>query len=117
MKSIVEECMNEGKNLFLNFDDCCIKYEELFDPDIKEFYGNSMLSPFLWTPQVFCQEKCWHNHLNNTNYKLDKNFKFIVYSKYVIQDSTKEFGMIEILKNRFEKSLPLVNVNVIIISE
>jgi len=104
--------------MFLNFDECSIKFEELFDPDIKEFYGNSMLSPFIWSPQVFFQEKCWHHHLSqNINLKLDKNFRFIVYSKFVIQEKTKEAELIDILKKRFDKSLPLTNINIIILSK
>jgi hypothetical protein len=114
----VEECISKGKNLFLNFDDCSIKYEELFDPDIKEFYGDLMLSPYIWAPQVFSQEKCWHQHLSqNTDIKYDKNFKFIAYSKFVIQENTKDQELIEILKKRFEKSLPLIYINIIILSK
>lgn len=118
LKHIVEECMSKGQNMFLNFDDCSIKFEELFDPDIKEFYGNSMLSPFIWTPQIFSQEKCWHHHLSqNIDLKFDKNFKFIVYSKFVINENVKELDIVEVLKKRFGKSLPLFNINILILSK
>lgn len=110
--------MSKGKHMFLNFDECSIKFEELFDPDIKEFYGNSMLSPFIWSPLIFSQEKCWHHHLSqNTDLKFDKNFRFLVYSKFVVHEKTRENELIEILKKRFEKSLPLVNINIIILSK
>lgn len=105
-------------NLVLNFDDCSIKYEELYDPDIKELYGNSMFSPFMWTPQIFNQEEYWHHHMSQKpDLKLDKNFKFIVYSKFVIQEELDKNEILEVLKRRFEKSIPLININVIILSK
>ena len=38
LKKTVEDCIVSGKNLIINFDDCGVKYEELYDPDIKEYY-------------------------------------------------------------------------------
>ena len=119
LKKIVMETMLKGLNLILNFDDCCLKYEELFDPDIKEFYGNQMLSHSMWKPKFFSQTKCWQAHLKTktTEAKLDKNFKFLVYSKYVIEPDLQEHDLINVIEKRFEKCFPLVNMNVLILSK
>ena len=104
--------------MILNFDDCTIKYDDLFDPDIKEYYGNSMLSSFIWTPYLFSQQKCWQNHLSNKlELKYDKNFKFIVYSKFVIDSNLQEHDLINVIEKRFEKSVPLKNMNILILSK
>lgn len=111
--------MCKGLNLILNFDDCSTKYEELFDPDIEELYGKSMLSPYMWNPNIFSQEKYWHHHLSDKDdLKFDKHFKFIVYSKFVIQDAVKtDEDLLKIIEQRFAKSLPLININVLILSK
>lgn len=104
--------------MILNFDDCAIKYDDLFDPDIKEFYGNSMLSSFMWTPNLFSQQKCWQNHLSDKHdLKYEKNFKFVVYSKFVIDSNLQEHDLINVIEKRFEKSIPLKNMNILILSK
>jgi len=101
----------------LNFDECVEKYEDLFDPNIREFYGKSMFSSFMWTPKIFSEENCWQNHMSlNHDLKLDSNFRFIVYSKFVIQEDIKESDIINFILTRFEKSLPLINIDVIILT-
>lgn len=118
LSSIVVDAITKGAKLILNFDDCRTKYEELFDPDIKEFYGNMMLSPFMWTPNVFSQMKCWQSHLKKKpELKLDKNYKFIVYSKTVIDSNMQEHDLVNVIEKRFEKCFPLNNVNVLILSK
>ncbi len=117
INTFVVEAITKGLYLILNFDDCSIKYEELFDPDIKEFYGKMMLSPFMWTPNLFAQPKCSQSHLKNiSELKLDKNFKFIVYSKFVIEPELQEHDLINIIEKRYEKCFSLLNVNVLIMS-
>jgi hypothetical protein len=102
----------------LNFDDCGVKYDELFDPDIKEFYSHNQLSPFMWTPNIFNKKECWQSHVRSkTEFKIDYNFKFIVYSKFVIDSDLPEHDLINVIEKRYEKSLPLKDINVIIVSK
>ena len=77
-----------------------------------------MLSSFMLTPHLFSQNKCWQNHLSHkTELKYDKNFKFIVYSKFVIDSNLQEHDLINVIEKRFEKSFPLINMNVLILSK
>lgn len=113
----VTETITRGLYLVLNFDDCSIRYDEVFDPDINEFYGKMMLSPFMWTPALFAHPKCWQSHLNNNSeLKFDKNFKFLVYSKFIIDPELQEHDLINVIEKRFEKSFSLLNVNVLILT-
>ena len=118
VKQSVTEAMSQGLFLFLNFDDCKEKYEYTYDPDIREFYGNMMLSPFMWNPSLFFQPKCSNAHLNNRpDLKMDKNFKLICYSKFLVDEKIQEHDLLNDIEKRFEKCFPLVNMNVIIYSE
>ena len=118
VKQSVTEAMSQGLFLFLNFDDCKEKYEFTYDPDIREFYGNMMLSPFMWNPSLFFQPKCSNAHLNNRpDLKMDKNFKLICYSKFLVDEKIQEHDLLNDIEKRFEKCFPLVNMNVIIYSE
>jgi hypothetical protein len=118
MTNVCSEAMTRGLYLILNFDECAVKYDELFDPDIKEFYGKYLMSPFMWTPNLFTHPKCWQSHLNtkNTELKLDRNFRFLVYSKFIIEPDLLEHDLINEIEKRFEKCFSLLHVNVIIIS-
>jgi hypothetical protein len=108
--------MTKGKFLVLNFDDCAVKYEELFDPDLKELYGNMLLSPYMWTPHVFSQNKCWSNHLKNRiDLKLHNDFRFMLYSKFVIDAGLEEHDMVNVIEKRFEKCIPLKHMNFLIL--
>jgi hypothetical protein len=49
----------------LNLDDSAIKYEEMFDPDIKEFYGMNAIPPQIWEPQVLIQKELLQCYLQD----------------------------------------------------
>ena len=118
LKQIVTEAMTKGFFLILNFDDCKENYEYNFDPDIREFYGIMMLSPFMWNPELFIKDKCANAHLGNRDdLKIDKNFKFICYSKFVCEYANQDHDLLNFIEKRFEKSFPLVNMNVITYSK
>ena len=117
IKQKVTEAMTKGLFLIVNFDDLKEKYEYNYDPDIREFYGKMMLSQFMWNPSLFFTNKCSNAHLNRrSDLKMDKNFKFICYSKYIVDENMAEHDLINEIEKRFEKSFPLISINVVIYS-
>ena len=117
IKQNVTEAMTRGLFLILNFDDCKEPYKFQYDADIREFYGNMMLCKYMWDPNLFFSPKCSSAHLNNRNdLKFDKNFKFICYSKFLIDEKIPEHDLLNEIEKRFEKCFPLVNMNVLIYS-
>ena len=117
IKQNVTEAMTRGLFLILNFDDCKEPYKFQYDADIREFYGNMMLCKYMWDPNLFFSPKCSSAHLNNRNdLKFDKNFKFICYSKFLIDENIQEHDLLNEIEKRFEKCFPLVNMNVLIYS-
>ena len=115
VKQNVTEAMTKGLFLILNFDDCKEPYDFTYDVDLREFYGNMMLSPFMWNPSLFFQPKCSNAHLcNRSDLKMDRNFKLVCYSKFLVDEKVQEHDLINDIEKRFEKCFPLVNMNVII---
>ena len=94
----VTEAASKGLFLVLNFDDCDLEYDELFDPDIKEFYAPLGLSNFIFTPKNFCQKECIQSHFNKPGFVFDKNFKFVVYSKFLIDHDVQEHDLINFIE-------------------
>ena len=113
------DAMTNGKFLILNFDDCQIQYDELFDPDLKEIYGNFMFTPLMWQPQKFAEPANFSAHVHGRrDLKYNPNFKFIVYSKYLISDITaNEKQLKTIIEKKFGKCFPLKYMNVYVLSK
>ena len=126
VKSIYEEiqgkfvdAMTNGKYLVLNYDDCAVQYDELFEPDLKEISGNLMFSPFLFTPQTFAEESVFVSYAKGRkDVMLNPDFKFVVYSRYLITDvnATQE-ELKDIIERKFKKSFPLKFMDVFVLSK
>lgn len=56
MRSIVADALTTGGILLLNLDDTSSNYDELYYPDIQEFYHPTSFPPYLFRPKEF-QEK------------------------------------------------------------
>jgi hypothetical protein len=86
IKSKFTDAFSNGKLLILNFDDCSEgNYDKLYNPSIAELYGNYMFTPKMWRPQNFREGEHFLEHVHrNENIKLHPNFKFIVYSRFLI---------------------------------
>ena len=117
MSKIIEDCIIKGLTLLINFVDCCIKYEELFDPDIKEFYAPNLFSPLMFSQKDFAITKNIQEHFRGKKITFDKNFRFILYSKFVIDLSLQESQLLQVFENRFEKAIPIRKICFIILSK
>lgn len=119
MKVKIMDAMTNGKFLILNYDDSKSDFDELFEPEIKEMYKNFMLSPLIWTPKTFSLPNNFKAHTNNKEgVALHPNFKFIVYSKYLITDVNADQQQIsEIIKKKFDSSFPLKFIKIFVLSK
>jgi len=120
IKAKFTEAFSEGKILILNFDDCTEgNYDKLFNPSIKELYGNYMFTPKMWRPQNFKEGEHFLEHVHrNENIKLNENFKFIVYSRFLIEDiNANEEQLVDVIKKYFEKDFPLKFMKIFILAE
>lgn len=48
-----------GSFFVLNLDDTNVKYEEMSDPDLKEFYGADAFLPQLWSTSDIGRKDLW----------------------------------------------------------
>ena len=120
IKAKFTEAFSEGKILILNFDDCTEgNYDKLFNPSIKELYGNYMFTPKMWRPQNFKEGEHFLEHVHrNENIKLNGNFKFIVYSRFLIEDiNANEEQLVNVIKKYFEKDFPLKFMKIFVLAE
>lgn len=119
IKSKFIDAMTNGKFLILNYDDCSVPYEELFEPDLKEITGYSMFNPLMWQPEVFAEPQNFTAHMGRRKeLKYNPNFKFIVYSRYLITDvNADEEQLAKIIEKKFGKSFPLKYINIFVLSK
>jgi hypothetical protein len=127
IKKVYDEIKNKfidafvnGKTLILNFDDCSDgSYDKLFDPSIVELYGNYMFTPKMWRPQTFKEGDNFLEHTHgNEEIKLNPNFKFVVYSRYLIEDiNANEEQLVNIIERHFGKDFPLKYMKIFVLAE
>ena len=125
IKQIYDEIKNKftdafvnGKLLVLNFDDYSLgTYDKLFNPSIVELYGNYMFSPKMWRPKNFKEGNNFLEHtFGNEEIKLNPNFRFIVYSKFLIEDiNAKEEQLVGVIEKYFGKEFPLKYIKIFIL--
>ena len=120
IKSKFTSAFQEGKLLILNFDDCSEgNYDKLFNPSIVELYGNYMFTPKMWRPQNFKEGEHFLEHVHrNDKIKLHPNFKFIVYSRFLIEDiEADEEKLVDIIKRYFNKDFPLKFMKIFVFAQ
>jgi hypothetical protein len=120
IKSKFTDAFVNGKLLILNFDECSNGvYDKLFNPSIVELYGNYMFTPKMWRPQSFKEGNNFLEHTHgNEDIALNPNFKFIVYSKFLIEDvEANEEQLVNIIERQFGKDFPLKYMKVFVLAE
>ena len=120
IKSKFTDAFVNGKLLILNFDDCCLDtYDKLFNPSIVELYGNYMFTPKMWRPQTFKEGDNFLEHtFGNKNLKLHPDFKFVVYSKFLIEDvNANEGQLLDIIDKKFKKDFPLKYMKIFVLAQ
>ena len=120
IRSKFTDAFVNGKLLILNFDDCSNGvYTKLFNPSIVELYGNYMFTPKMWRPQSFKEGENFLEHTHgNQEIVLNPNFKFIVYSKFLIEDiEANEEQLVDIIERHFGKDFPLKYMKVFVLAE
>ena len=120
IRSKFTDAFVNGKLLILNFDDCSNGlYDKLFNPSIVELYGNYMFTPKMWRPQNFKEGEHFLEHVHrNDKIKLHPNFKFIVYSRFLIEDiEADEEKLVDIIKRYFNKDFPLKFMKIFVFAQ
>jgi len=119
IKSKFTDAFINGKTLILNFDDCSDgSYDKLFDPVLLNYTG-IMFTPKMWRPQTFKEGDNFLEHTHgNEDIKLKTNFKFVVYTKFLIKDiNVNEEQMVNIIERHFRKDFPLEYMKIFVLVE
>lgn len=59
----VVNALTHGDVLVLNLDDSSVPYEELFDPDIREFYGVRRFPAQMWSREEMLRRETWDSYM------------------------------------------------------
>ena len=78
-----------------------------------------MFTPKMWRPQSFKEGDNFLEHTHgNEDIVLNPNFKFIVYSKFLIEDvEANEEQLVNIIERQFGKDFPLKYMKVFVLAE
>ena len=78
-----------------------------------------MFTPKMWRPQSFKEGNNFLEHTHgNEDIVLHPNFKFIVYSKFLIEDvNANEEQLVNIIEKQFGKDFPLKYMKILVLAE
>jgi hypothetical protein len=86
VKTGLAQSMTEGGIFIINIDDSDVKYDSLYDPDLKEFYSRSHFPSQIMHPSQFAIREVYSKVLLNTEFRgkpLSPDFRVSLYSRYV----------------------------------
>ena len=107
--------------LILNVDDSECKYEDLYEPDIKEFYSDRGFPPQMWSPDELLDKDIWGEYAREersmyiTEQPPVDGYMILVWSKYELNEVQEAFKLMQRVKQRFENCLPLQFLNLLVL--
>ena len=123
-------CLRSLGIIFLNFDELPgdpNQWYDLFDPDVDNIIGNDCLPPQIWRFNEFAKREVMENcgvidRIDDENTKITafsnlnfKTFQFMLWSKFKLSEELTHDELVQKFYERFEKSLPLNNINMIFV--
>ena len=78
-----------------------------------------MFTPKMWRPQTFKEGDNFLEHTHgNEEIKLNPNFKFVVYSRFLIEDTNaNEEQLVNVIERHFGKDFPLKYMKIFVLAE
>jgi len=119
VKKNLAQTLVKGETFVVNIDDTTSAYDEIYDPDIREFYNADTLPSQLFKLSELNKAEVHERVLLETEsrmLKLNKSYNLLIWSKFRI-DSELEFKkLMEKFERRFSSILPMINLDMIIIT-
>ena len=107
--------------LFLNLDESPeVEYSGMYDPDIKEFYGEHGLPSQMWESEQLLQKDVWSHYIGERDVFLTKKvpeegYLILVWSKFKLDEMFDDAKILERVEQRFQKSLPFSHLNLLFV--
>lgn len=116
-RTAVKGAFTSGGVLVLNIDDSEVRYEELFDPDLHDILHVTSFPSLLFKPNEFKNKfEVWKAFRNTEEtLRLDKSTKFIIWSKFRLDEMLDDQDVLAKFEKRFSKSLSLDSIDLILV--
>ncbi|KAL4493592.1 hypothetical protein ABPG72_004085 [Tetrahymena utriculariae] len=121
-KKNLSNVLVKGETFVVNLDDSAsAQYDEIFYPDIREFYNSSSFPSQIWNIEYLNRHEVFEKIIADTENFLkmvvSNDFTLAVWSKYKIDDSVDNKKIIEKIERRFSSIIPMIKIDLIMITQ
>lgn len=110
-----ETCLNvfnSGSCLFLNMDDSTIKYDELYYPDLQEFFHPQSFPAALFKPEAMKKEEVWKTFSEDA--QLNSDYSLVIWSKGKFDEALDDQDLLAKFEKKFGKVFSLDYVDLVL---
>lgn len=118
VKDSLARSMSKGDLFLVNFDDSDLIYEDVFDPDFREFYNESCLPQHLFYAKELSIPEVQRRVMAETdcqNSQPQEKVSVVLWSKFKVEGSISDEKIEEKIQRRFQLALPLAQFDFIIL--
>ncbi|KRX01797.1 hypothetical protein PPERSA_00507 [Pseudocohnilembus persalinus] len=108
-----------GQTFIINVDESDVPYDEIYYPDIREFYKPTCLPQQIWELDELRKYPVFEKIIANTDnqfvHNVSENFNICVWTKYKLDEIMENKSIIEKIERRFSSLLPLIKLDFIML--
>ena len=78
LRGICKDALTSGGCLLLNLDDSTVKYEELYYPDLQEFFHPTSFPAALFKPEMMKRDEVWSSFISPEDLALNQDYLFVI---------------------------------------
>eukprot|EP00828_Plagiopyla_frontata_P042863 TRINITY_DN6534_c0_g1_i1.p1 TRINITY_DN6534_c0_g1~~TRINITY_DN6534_c0_g1_i1.p1 ORF type:complete len:250 (+),score=29.68 TRINITY_DN6534_c0_g1_i1:326-1075(+) len=115
VKQALSNVLVNGETFLINLDETEQIYEEIYDPDLKQFYSPTHFPSQIWflsqlkLPEVY--EQILAGTANKSITKINPNFQVIVWSKFRIDQNIEMNRVLNKFERRFSSFIPTQKID------
>ena len=110
------EVLSNGGCLFMNLDDSNVKYEELYYPDLQEFFNPKSLPATLFKPNVMRRQEVWNSFCGNSEVEMSEEYFFVLWSKTKFDEGLDDQDLLAKFEKKFKKVFSLDTIDLVFCS-
>lgn len=114
LRSICMEVFVNGGCIFLNMDDSAVKYEELYYPDMQEFFHPASFPATLFRPDIMKKRETWKSFCGDEEVEMSENYFFVLWSKIKFDENLEDQNIVTRFEKKFSKVFSLDSVDLIL---
>lgn len=116
LRSVTMQVLTNAGTLFLNLDDSSVKYEELYYPDLQEFFNPKSFPANLFRPDVMKRKEVWASFCGDEEAELNPGYQFVIWSKTKFDEALDDQDLLAKFEKKFSKVFCLDTVDLVFCS-